>query len=250
MSKKVNVAIDPSQSDGRKTHVGQPSKSVSDSGLDIEALEASFSALEPSGEELTRRFYGRLFADYPQVKPMFSHVAPADQHKKLWAALKIVMAQIRTPTVLTKTLVDLGERHEGYGAVAAHYEAVAKTLLSVMAEMAGDLWTSRVAKAWTDALNTIAKIMLGAYKSEGDKGMATANTAMHSDLGMQQELSRMRSAVDNAMTAMMMIDRDFTITYVNKATANLMAQSEATMRSVFPSFRADQLGVSCIDQFH
>jgi len=227
-------------------------EAVPDAGLDLEALESSFAALAPAGEELTRRFYQRLFADYPQVKPLFSGTSVAEQHRKLWAALNLVIAQLRKPEVLAKTLTDLGARHEGYGAVAAHYGAVAKTLLGVMAEMAGDLWTERVAKAWGDALNAIASIMLKAYRSEGDKGMAAikAEAVGQVDSGMQQELSRMRSSVDNAMTAMMMIDRNFTITYVNKATMNLMAKSESVMRTVFPGFRAEALLGTCIDQFH
>jgi methyl-accepting chemotaxis protein len=52
------------------------------------------------------------------------------------------------------------------------------------------------------------------------------------------------------MTAIMMIDRDFTITYANKSTQDLMKQHEATLRSIFPGFSADALVGSNIDIFH
>lgn len=64
------------------------------------------------------------------------------------------------------------------------------------------------------------------------------------------ELARLRSAVGGAMQAMMMIDRDFNVTYVNQATINLLAKHENTMRSVFPGFTAANIIGTCIDVFH
>lgn len=64
------------------------------------------------------------------------------------------------------------------------------------------------------------------------------------------ELQRMKSAVNGAMTPIMMIDRDLVITYVNQATQKLMNEHEATLRSLYPSFRASKLVGTCIDMFH
>ncbi len=66
----------------------------------------------------------------------------------------------------------------------------------------------------------------------------------------EAELNRLRSAVNGAMTAIMMVDRDLVITYVNQATLDLMRQNEDEMRRIYPGFRTDELVGSCIDRFH
>ena len=64
------------------------------------------------------------------------------------------------------------------------------------------------------------------------------------------ELRLMYSAVDNAMTAIMMIDRDLIITYANKSTIDLLAKHEKTLQSLYPGFDSGNLLGSCIDVFH
>jgi len=64
------------------------------------------------------------------------------------------------------------------------------------------------------------------------------------------ELNRMRSSVNGAMQAMMMIDRDFIITYANQSTVDLLTKHEATLASVFPGFKATNAIGTCIDTFH
>ena len=62
--------------------------------------------------------------------------------------------------------------------------------------------------------------------------------------------SRLQATVDGAMTAMMMIDRDFNITYANKSTVDLLTEHESTLASIFPGFKASALIGSNIDIFH
>ena len=66
----------------------------------------------------------------------------------------------------------------------------------------------------------------------------------------KSELAKLRGAIDGAMTAIMMIDRDFIVTYVNKSTQALMDEHETVMSAIYPGFRADALVGSCIDMFH
>jgi len=58
------------------------------------------------------------------------------------------------------------------------------------------------------------------------------------------------SALNGAMTPMMMIDRDFTITYLNQSTTDLLSRHQDTLRTIFPGFDATQLIGQSIDQFH
>lgn len=64
--------------------------------------------------------------------------------------------------------------------------------------------------------------------------------------------TQLQGAVDQSSTPNMMIDRDFNITYANKATMDLLKENEPTFRQVFPGFVADEEHIigSCIDGFH
>jgi methyl-accepting chemotaxis protein len=137
-------------------------------GLNVEAIERSFALLAPRATELVRRFYEELFRRHPAVKPLFAHTDSRKQQAKLLAALKLVVANVRTPEKLAKPLAELGRKHVAYGAAPAHYPAVAAVLLDVMKEMAGPNWTPPIERAWREALNAIATLMLAGARSKTD----------------------------------------------------------------------------------
>ena len=231
-------------------------------GLNVDLLEETFNALAPQGEALVARFYEELFVRYPGVKPMFANTSVAEQEKKLLGAMVLVINSLRKPKELVAALTSLGAKHHGYGAKPEHYTAVAETLLDVMSEFAGDLWTEEVQEAWTEALNTVASTMLAAEHPDEnrieennksnieDKTMAASKKDVVGIVQDSQTVARMQSAVDGAMTAIMMIDRDFNITYANKSTVDLLTKHEATLAAVYPGFKANALIGSCIDGFH
>ncbi|NOH95918.1 aerotaxis transducer Aer2 [Vibrio sp. 99-70-13A1] len=68
----------------------------------------------------------------------------------------------------------------------------------------------------------------------------------------ENNVARLQAAVDQAQTAMVMIDRDLLITYINNETVNLFKKHEATLRSVWSGFLATEewLMGRCIDEFH
>jgi len=56
--------------------------------------------------------------------------------------------------------------------------------------------------------------------------------------------------VDKVSSALMMVDRDFAVTYVNEPTRELLKKNEAAFRRLWPSFEADKIVGTCIDAFH
>ncbi len=220
---------------------------VSPLGLNVELLESSFDVLALNANKLAKRFYEELFARYPAVKPMFANTTPVKQQKKLVAALVLVVKSLRTPEALVDVLTNLGAKHQDYGAEPAHYEAVASTMLDVMEEFAGDLWTDEVQSAWQKALETIATTMLNGYKDSEETTMANTQST---ETENNDELTMMRSAIDGAATAIMMIDRDFKITYANASTIKILKDNEEELKSVFPGFSADNVIGGNIDTFH
>ncbi|CAM3901356.1 aerotaxis transducer Aer2 [Vibrio aquimaris] len=87
-------------------------------------------------------------------------------------------------------------------------------------------------------------------------GNYEGNTLEWSDvtdaLKQKDDIARLRAAVDQAQTAMVMIDRDFSITYVNQSTIELFGKHEAALRTVWSGFTATEewLMGRCIDEFH
>jgi methyl-accepting chemotaxis protein len=64
--------------------------------------------------------------------------------------------------------------------------------------------------------------------------------------------TQLQGAIDQSNTPSMMIDRDFIITYANKATFALLKENEETFQQAFPGFKADENVIigACIDGFH
>jgi len=211
----------------------------SELGLSVELLESSFELLAPVAEEMIGAFYSLLFERFPGVIPMFDKTTQAQQVTKLVAAIKLTIGNLRNPEKLVGALQAMGERHQAYGAEAAHYQAVNDTLLEVMQQYAGNNWTNEVNDAWTGALNLIADTMLSAY--QGDDTMSKEQIA---------ELNYLKAAVQGAQTNLMMCDADLNITYANSAVVAMMSNRIDALRSVWPSMDPNNLVGENIDQFH
>lgn len=66
----------------------------------------------------------------------------------------------------------------------------------------------------------------------------------------REELAKLRSIVENTALAIMVVDRNFNITFANNATRMLLEKNRDLLREVYPGFSAETLIGSCIDIFH
>lgn len=152
---------------------------------DLHRLEKSWAALSGDAERITESFYERLFDRFPDVVPLFDGLDMASQGRHLAAAIAMVVAAVRKPDALVPKLRELGRRHVEYGALPEHYPAVAATLLEVMGEHAGKLWTPPVRRAWTRALELVSAVMLDAPASEAP--VDDADVAAPAPVGARDE---------------------------------------------------------------
>ena len=129
--------------------------------LNIELLRQSFEWVTTVEPELTKRFYDRLFADFPQTRGMFGAGPDAGRRQQtmLRDALVAVMEHLDDAPWLSDTLMALGRRHVGYGVTDEMYDWVGASLLGTLADVAGDAWTPELEAAWTDAFGVIASLM-------------------------------------------------------------------------------------------
>jgi hemoglobin-like flavoprotein len=128
--------------------------------LNLDALETSFDAVAPRGEELVEIFYARLFVAAPAVVPLFAGTDMSKQRSKLLVTLVLLRKSLADLDAITPTLRELGRKHVGYGARPEHYPLVASVLIAAMAEVAGDAWRPEYEAAWSEALSIVAGAML------------------------------------------------------------------------------------------
>jgi hemoglobin-like flavoprotein len=128
--------------------------------LNLEALEESFDAVAPRGDELMEEFYGRLFEAAPAVKPLFAGTDMRRQKAILLSALVLVRKSLCDLDSIVPKLRQLGARHVAYGAQPEHYPVVAEVLIASMAAVAGPAWKPEYERAWGDALGVVAGVMI------------------------------------------------------------------------------------------
>lgn len=238
---------------GRRTHDADASRKPQ---LQVEILEESFAALAPRGEELAARFYAELFRRKPGLRSLFAGVEPEAQQRKLLAALSLVIQNLRKPAVLKKILAELGARHRGYGAQPNHYPLVTQTLLDVMAEMAGALWTPQVQAAWVDAMQIVADAMLKVYRTKEEVDMAVSKRTMvgqevdpYGD-SVMDDLGVTKSMLEHAPINIMVADADENVVFVNRRAREVLGKLEVELAKYLPGFRADQVVGGSIHRYH
>jgi nitric oxide dioxygenase len=135
--------------------------------LAIDALESSFDAVAPRGDELMDIFYARLFAAAPAVEPLFASADMRRQKNMLLAALVLVRNSLRDLDAIVPALRELGARHVAYGAQPEHYPVVGRVLIDAMAEVAGGDWRPEYERAWAEAFGVLAAAMMaGAHEAQ------------------------------------------------------------------------------------
>jgi len=128
--------------------------------LNVELLESSFAQVKENSLEFTERFYTVLFADYPEVQPLFANTPMEKQRKQLFQSLVFTVNNLRQPDALSSALKGLGTRHVQYGVLPLHYPMVGNSLLKAFKLTLDAAWTADVQQAWTDAYGVVAQLML------------------------------------------------------------------------------------------
>ena len=132
----------------------------------------------------------------------------------------------------------------------------------------GDDFTTPVKNAWTAVYKTLATTMVTAANEADElnqdqqtakqvkqvKGQVMNNSTAKSNTNEQSNdlAVQLQGALEQSATAFMMINRDFEVTYANKATLALLKKHEKTFAENWPGFEAKEeeiIGIN-IDGFH
>tara|TARA_R100001132_G_scaffold27566_1_gene35635 strand:+ start:2668 stop:5202 length:2535 start_codon:yes stop_codon:yes gene_type:complete len=150
--------------------------------LNVTALRESFELVAPRADQLAERFYEKLFEDYPDLLRYFTHTDFSEQRGKLIQALVLVMKSLENPPALTKVLHQLGKEHGDMGIQKDDYPPVTETLLSVLAEYAGDQWSDELEEAWRQALTAVSTMMIEGAKNSS-RAKQLQSTAVTGSVG-------------------------------------------------------------------
>jgi hemoglobin-like flavoprotein len=128
--------------------------------LNIELLESSFGQIKVQETKFMSHFYTNLFADHPEVKPLFANTHMEKQAKQLFKSLVLVVDNLRHPDQLVSALKGLGTRHVQYGVLPKHYPMVGSALLKTFSTCLDSAWTPTTEKAWSEAYTVVTELML------------------------------------------------------------------------------------------
>jgi DNA-binding winged helix-turn-helix (wHTH) protein/hemoglobin-like flavoprotein len=157
--------------DGRIAEAGEAFRDAADvqspsnrdaglSSFDVRALRESFHRIVERTPTVTTRFYQILFDRHPEAHPLFRRNAPEKQARMMNDTLMAIVDRLEDAPWLKASLAALGAKHVEYGIADSMYAWVGGALLAALAEAAGEAWTPRVARAWTDAFHEISRMMI------------------------------------------------------------------------------------------
>lgn len=126
--------------------------------MDKELLMGSLLLVDGQEHLLTPTFYDLLFEAHPEVRSMFStDIEP--QAEMLRGAIIAVLDHLEDGAWLGSTLGALGAKHAGWGVTAEMYGWVAEAMITAMAQLGGEHWTTAMSESWTEALTAVASLM-------------------------------------------------------------------------------------------
>ncbi|WP_299920683.1 globin domain-containing protein [uncultured Pelagimonas sp.] len=120
----------------------------------------SFNRLKAAHNDFADEFYFILFERAPAVRAFFpDHIC--DQSRKLEETLELVVQNLPNLAVILQPILEMAERHVGYGATPEHYEVVRVALFDTIVQMTPFGLSEPEVQAWDLALQSICDLMVG-----------------------------------------------------------------------------------------
>ena len=124
----------------------------------VACVRQSFAQVRPRADTVAARFYQRLFALDPSVRPLFPDDLTA-QGRKLMDMLGLVVGALPRLDTIRPAAQALGQRHVQHRVQPEHYKTVGAALLWALEQECGAAFTPAVREAWATAYTVLAEIM-------------------------------------------------------------------------------------------
>lgn len=123
----------------------------------IALVAASAGRVAPRLDDVAHDFYGRLFAQHPELREVF----PADlalQEKKFAESIEAIVAAIPDFGAFAERSAQLGRVHAAHRISAEAYGIVGPVLVGALAD-ADPAWDPATQEAWATAYDLLAESM-------------------------------------------------------------------------------------------
>lgn len=147
----------------------------------VHRVQEHFERLGTTG--LAERFYTTLFAEYPELRPLFPEDL-SELREHFGATLRMVIEHLGRVTAVDVPLRDLGARHLAYGAQPQHYVAVRDVLVSAIRQQAGTDWNEMLEHDWRMAITMVIVPML--------RGAAVETAALAQQLAAEDSVPEVK----------------------------------------------------------
>ena len=117
-----------------------------------------------------------------------------------------------------------------------------RRLLHISEEIAKSNFNNRIDESGTDEFSRLFAGMSGMQRQ--------LKSQIEAERKMAEENGRIKAALDKASSKVMLADESFNIIYMNEAAMKLFRDHQQELRRDLPSFDADRLIGSSMDQFH
>jgi hemoglobin-like flavoprotein len=124
----------------------------------IDLVQASWAKVVPIKEVAGKLFYDNLFEADPSLRPLFKGDME-QQAAKLVLMINAAVNKLNDLGTLVPILQQLGQRHETYGVLPAHYATVGAALLKTLGQGLGGEFTDEVEQAWIDVYGVMVGVM-------------------------------------------------------------------------------------------
>ncbi|MFF2777215.1 globin domain-containing protein [Streptomyces sp. NPDC058052] len=131
----------------------------------VPVVRATLPAVGGALDEITERFYGRLFAAHPELlRDLFNrgNQASGDQRKALAGSIAaFAVALLEHPDTRPDTLLSrIAHKHASLGVTADQYKIVHEHLFAAIVEVLGEAVTPEVAQAWDEVYWLMANALI------------------------------------------------------------------------------------------
>jgi hemoglobin-like flavoprotein len=127
---------------------------------DARLLRETLELTLASDDSFPKRFYDRLFAQHPEVIPMFYRNSPGAQRKLFAQKLMMIVDHVEDPEWLARELSEVAASHAKYGVTRDMYAWVGEALIETLREACAADWSPAAEQAWKSAYARIAEAVL------------------------------------------------------------------------------------------
>jgi hemoglobin-like flavoprotein len=118
----------------------------------------SWAEIVPMRKQVCAEFYQRLFARYPELRPLFKD--DIERQTSLFVTmLNTVVSSLENREPVVPLIKTVGARHADYGVGNADYDKFSNVLLDSFADALGERFTPDVRAAWTEVYEELADTM-------------------------------------------------------------------------------------------